>query len=289
MKRSLARRITGPVAVAAMMIGALSGCAALGPAAAQLDKSILKANRPKAGSCWASTYKNAVDYANWNDDPPVSCEHPHQLYTFAVVQLQKHHTGKLFGKSGFTRAGIFGDAIESCQSAQGDILPQGPFTLPKRVTAVEFLPTEAYWDAGARWVRCDISVLAVGSPVHKPTLEDLPSRHDLVSEIGNAPDQFRFCVNDPGGTGSGGPKGTNAVYADCRDNPEWRLKSFLDIPLTANAPYPGLKYLTGIYQRECEQVYSSPTKQTYAYYPSANTWTYDGPYSDLECWVGTKS
>ena len=248
-------------------------------------KAEADAGRPKKGECWEGSFSYADGYANWGSRPPVNCDQAHDLYTFAVVPLEESHKGKLFTKAGYAQTSAWNDAYDTCSDAQDDDFAVLDETV-QRVYIETYLPEEKQWDAGARWVRCDIAILKVGTSVKHPVFEQLPAIADLRQSINDAPAQFDFCVNDPGGLGSGGPKGGNAVYADCRDNPQWRLEGDHTIVDPANDAYPTPAELNAAYLVSCKNLYADATHITYVYYPTKSDW--DDGTDTLECWVGRK-
>src|ERR1700742_2504899 len=97
-------RGAGMAALALAVTVTLSGCATLvgnvivqnaasnalhkkDAAEAKKDKG-----KPAKGDCWVSTVSYS-NYAVWSTRKPVSCDKPHQLYTFAVLPLVSHHSG----------------------------------------------------------------------------------------------------------------------------------------------------------------------------------------------------
>jgi hypothetical protein len=266
----------------------LSGCFAIaGPVVVQAAVSgkanVAQEGKPRTGDCWQATFDYAEGYATWGASPPVNCDLSHELYTFAVPTLNEIHTGKLFDKSGYAAPAIEDDAYATCGKSEDIQLPTFDDTVA-RIRLEAYLPGEAQWDAGARWVRCDIGVYKLGSAVANPTFERLPSISALNRAIKDAPAQFDFCVNDPGGLGSGGPKGANAVYADCRDKPQWSLEDYQYIYTSPNDDYPNSAELKAQYTLSCQNQYADSTHITYPYYPSKSDW--DNGYEQLECWVG---
>ncbi len=79
--------------------------------------------KPKLGECWQGTYKDDDGYANWDDSPAVKCGTTHQLYTFAVPQLESTHKTKLFDKKGYAQDPIWTDAYTTCSDEEDDALP----------------------------------------------------------------------------------------------------------------------------------------------------------------------
>ena len=269
---------------------ALTGCVATAGAivingVAQGRAAVAGVGKPKAGECWQATFAHADADANWEGSKAVNCSQPHQLYTFAAPTLARTHKGKLFDKKGYVYQAIWDDALDTCEGAESPEISNLDDTVA-RIYLAEFMPEEQQWDSGARWIRCDVGVIAVGSSVAHPSFDAMPSMTALKTSMGLTPGQFDFCVNDPGGMGSGGPKGGNAVYADCRDNPEWELHDYQSIIQGDGTSYPTPAQLKAQYALSCDHPYADATHVTYPYYPTKSDW--DSGYQDLECWVGRK-
>jgi len=280
------------VAVAATVIVSLSlvlsGCFAIaGPVVVQAavngKASVARNDLPRTGQCWQATFDYAEEYATWGASAAVNCAEFHQLYTFAVPTLNEIHKGKLFDKSGFADQTVQDDAYATCGQSEEIQLPTFDDTVA-RIRLEAYLPAEAQWDAGARWVRCDVGVYKLGSSVANPTFEGLPSITSLNEAMKDAPAQFDFCVDDPGGLGSGGPRGFNAVYADCQGTPQWRLEDYQYIYTSPSGDYPNPSELEAQYALSCQNQYADSAHITYPYYPSKSDWN-DGD-QELECWVG---
>ena len=281
----LAGAATGILTLGLALTLGLSGCSLLTTISHKVNASIANQGKPRTGDCWASTFYNADHYVNWDNTPPVSCAGTHQLYTFAVPPLEYVHEGKLFDSKGHVASDVQDDVFKTCDDAETSYLPVLDYVV-QRIALETFLPNERAWNAGARWVRCDVSVLAVGSPIAHPLFESLPTFAALKSSISTDPAQYDFCVTDPSGMAAGGPKGSGAVYADCSDNPQWMLKKFVIPPQDVGAPYPGQAALTSDYNKDCKSKYSNKTHTTYPYYPSKTDWADGNPV--IECWIGVR-
>jgi hypothetical protein len=239
--------------------------------------------KPKTGECWAGSFKGEDSYGNWNGGAAVSCSAKHELYTFAVKHLEDAHSGALFTSAGYVHDAIWQDAFNTCDDAETDLRADLDGT-DQRDTLETYLPESKQWNAGARWVRCDIGILALGSSVAHPQFEDLPAVAELRSEFKSTPKLFDFCTTIPV-DGSGGPKGKDAVYANCLDNPQWMFVDDDALLPGSDDGYPSKASMTADYQRLCASKYADATHQTYPYYPSRSEWK---EYETFECWVGRK-
>ncbi len=259
---------------------ALSGCLPIADTHVAIDKA------PTVGQCWTTTYEVSEHYADWGGKPAVDCSRVHQLVTFAVPTLKLVHSGALFNTSGSLKSDISGDSLDTCfDEMQSRFLPGSD--AEELLNVEPFLPSEAEWDAGARWVRCDMSVLAYGSSVKNPELAALPEKlATLQSQVAAVSTQFNFCIDNPGGRLLGGPKGANAVYADCRTRPQWQLVQYDLAYIDPDAPIPYEKSVRSTYDSQCKAHYADKDHVTYPYYPSQSDWQNgDG---EVECWVGRK-
>jgi Septum formation len=286
-------RVANAIAATAIVVCLgvlLSGCVAtvgnIVVHVAKADKAAIKAKgKPHTGDCWQGTFKYSDGYANWGTRPPVTCSESHQLYTFAVPQLKSVHKGKLFNKKNFAYTDIVNDAYDTCEAAEELDLPALDVTVA-RIYLEDYLPEEQQWDAGARWVRCDVTVLALGSSVEHPEFAGLPSWSVLNRAMLHDASEFDYCVNGPTGVNSDGPKSSEALYANCDANPKWTLKEYDDIYSGPNGNYPSRTELEAQYQTSCASVYTNDRYVTYPYFPSKADWA-NGD-EQFECWLGRR-
>jgi hypothetical protein len=268
----------------------LSGCVAT---VGNIVVHVAKANKaataakgkPHTGDCWQGSFKFSDGYANWVDRSPVNCSETHQLYTFAVPQLKSVHKGKLFNKKNYAYTDIVNDAYDTCESAEELDLPELDLTVA-RIYIEDYLPEEPQWDAGARWVRCDITVLAIGSSVKNPEFAALPGWDDLNRAMLHDATEFDYCVNGPTGVNSDGPESSEALYANCDASPKWTLKEYDDIYSGPDDKYPSQAELDSQYQTACAAPYTNDRYFTYPYFPSKTDWT-NGD-EQFECWIGRR-
>jgi len=293
---TLPRGVRVIVVAAAVSILAISlgGCSTLaGQAATEYAhaQSVnpgtdLKASgEPVAGDCWKSTYRVAKDYADWGSSRPVDCGSPHQLYTFAVARIPGSFTGSDFDSSGHLKTSVYNGMTAACGAAEIDSELVSRSNSLDMIDFVSFVPSSAKWSKGARWVRCDVGVIAFGSKPRDPALENLPSFASVRSRIHSDPTSLAFCANDPEGPNAG-PYSADAVYANCDKNPEWVLVDHIDVQPDANDDYPGLAALTVIYRDRCVALWANATHVTAAHYPTKADWA-SGP-TGIECWIGKK-
>lgn len=239
------------------------------------------AGKPHIGDCWVATVSYA-DYATWGKRAAVSCSTPHQLYTFAVPALaEPHKSDSYLDKNENITDSVYNDGYNTCSGAEATDLAD--FAYDSRVYLEFYFPSTAEWKRGARWMRCDFGIVAVGSSYAHPKFENLPAFSALHTTMQNAPYKFNLCTNDPGGVG---PEGANAVFADCSANPQWTLHGGGELPVRNHGAYPTAAEMTNAYDNSCKNVYTDATHVTYAYYPSKTDWQ-NGDY-EFECWIGRK-
>jgi hypothetical protein len=278
-------RIAVVVSVIVAATFSLSGCATLAGVVKKSEASLVKSSKPKVGDCWKASFRDDSGLGDWGGRPAVSCHATHQLYTFAVSHLEHTYKGKLFDKAGYVYTAIWNDARGTCKGTElNEFSALQPTATRDDVES--YLPDERLWDLGARWVRCDIGILAVGSPVQRPVYEKLPSITVLTRQITTAPTQFDYCTNIPDGA-TVGPRGVGSVFANCLDHPLWTLEAYFPLTPGPGGADPTPSAAVAQYKEECQSKFADATHVTYAYYPSQSDWS-DG-YKDYECWIGLKS
>jgi hypothetical protein len=287
-----ARRIA-LVAVIAAVGFCLSGCATLAAQATlqsahaqsvNTGTQLAASGKPVTGDCWRSTYKNANKYADWNSAKPVTCSAAHQLYTYGVPDIRGTFSGSQYNSSGRLKDAISNAEDKACVNSQieSELLNND---FEGRVDFVLFVPSRAEWSRGARWVRCDIGLIALGSKYHDPALENLPPLDTVRTSIRFKALSLDYCANDPQGPNAG-PYSADAVYADCNGKPEWTQADGIPVLPYLTNDYPSQVLMTQVYQDRCVALWANATHVTYAHYPTEAEWA-DGEQV-IECWVGRK-
>jgi hypothetical protein len=138
-------------AVIAILALLLTATVISSPADARAAK---KPVRPKVGQCRTTTFTQA--FANADAHKPVPCSHVHSLKTFAVVSVPK----KFSLKKKPTMA-LFRWVYDACAPKYSRALGGG-FTKIEQTAYSwwSFFPTKTEINRGARWVRCDLSLIA---------------------------------------------------------------------------------------------------------------------------------
>jgi hypothetical protein len=276
-------------AVALALTVSLSGCATTFGTSLAHTKASTKTGlvgkaahgAPKVGSCWRAKDEHGVPQADWVvavDGAPVNCSKTHQLYTVAVLPLPST-TPKVESSHGQINGYVYAPAEQACVTYIKKSIGS-PDDQNGRFEYKPYLPSEADWKAGARWVRCDLTAFKVGSLVADPELENLPTFATLKHQIDSDSHQFDLCTNVPGGTVAQGPRAAGAVFASC-DSPQWALLHYVPGNSTSTA-YPTLAQWQAQYEAECAPFGIASGARAVPVYPSAKDWA-DGNHG-FECW-----
>jgi hypothetical protein len=280
-KRSLSS-VLGVVAVAF----ALAGCSLL-PGSTVAPKAAAGVT-PLTGQCWNASTKEASEWTPWKGAANVPCTSSHTLYTYEV--------GKISGESGSSWASAGDpDSLTPAIQTKADNACRVSTLLPdlkwnqQLINDYFFVPTEAQWKAGARWVRCDIGVLATETTIDNESFTALPSKiSTLVRQVSSDPLKFEFCVNSPTPVSEGGPlDNRDAVLSDCRDAPEWRLTIHGEFPDAAGAPFPDQATSNAASSKLCLPQVKNANEVWIAYLPTKAGWASGD--REIDCWIGQKS
>jgi hypothetical protein len=240
------------------------------------------------GQCWNATATQAYNWADWEGPAATACASSHTLYTYQV--------GKISGEPGDSWAAP-GDSTalsNEIQTKAGDacgisaLLPHLKWN-QQLINAYFFVPTEAQWKAGARWVRCDVGVLATGTRLDNESFTALPSKiSTFVGAISSDPERFEFCMNSPTPVIESGPlDDSDAVLANCKDQPQWRLALHGKFPDAAGAPFPDEATSNAASSKLCLPGVSGDNEIWIAYLPTKATWATGDRV--INCWIGVKS
>jgi len=237
--------------------------------------------KPKVGECWSTTFAQVQKSEDWEGGRAISCRGPHQTYTYAVTKLGKRFTYPSWLTSAQKiRTDVDRAAYSACLAEQKRLLP-GVTTKEALLYPSYYLPSTALWGAGARWVRCDITRIRVGSTVAAPKLANLPAFDALVSTLRATPEKFALCEDDPA---SNGPDGAETTYADCTGSSDYTFVAALTMAGADGASYPGLRELTTIGAAQCAKLNLPRGHLVVAEPPARLDWT---RYNDrqLDCWL----
>ena len=266
-------RLVALLAAALTVAFVATGCSATGPGAARTDA-------PKAGDCWAVSYADSQKYEDWHGSGAVACSSAHEAYTFAVPQIGKTFTGSWLTAANTVRTDVDDAAYAACVHQAAIDLP-GLQTLGL-LRVNYYVPSVAVWNRGARWVRCDISEIKVGSSVSSPTLEDLPTRFSTLTQALNTePTKFDRCEDD---VLNNGPDGAETTYADCTGPTDWSFAIALTLSGATGAGYPGTAALKAIGAKDCASAVAADGHDLFPEIPTATSWTkFDD--RELDCWI----
>ena len=279
-KRSLLS-IAGVLALALSM----SGCSLL-TGAPQAQKTTAPA-APSVGQCWNASTTQAADWTDWEGAQAASCTSSHTLYTYQV--------GRISGETGSSWADP-GDKTELTPEIQtkaddacniSKLLPKLEWN-QQLIQQYFFTPTEAQWKSGARWVRCDVGVLAVGTTLANESFVALPSHiSSLVSSVSSDPIHYQFCMNSTDSVSAVGPlDNPDATLGDCAKDPQWKLATHGNLPESAGAPFPDDATANAESTKICSPAATGDNELWLAYLPTKPGWATGD--RDVDCWVGQK-
>jgi hypothetical protein len=117
---------------------------------------------PAVGSCYTMTWREIQSMTNSN--PVVSCDGPHQALTVAVPTLPS-------GVDRTDASAVARRVFPTCAPAIAAAVGGWRNYLRSLYGDGFFVPTQAQWDQGARWVRCDLLLFTGGR-----ALQNLPAR-----------------------------------------------------------------------------------------------------------------
>ncbi len=215
---------------------------------------------PRSDTCHELTFGQIGRYSN--EATSVPCAKPHTSYTFAVKSLP--------GDVAFKGVEIGNDAVQEeaslqCRSAFASYVGGSAAVRSlSRLSVTYFLPSQADYDKGARWVRCDVIGLQSSR-----VLADLPLRLKGFNTSDTALADFGLCSQ-------GDPGSTDAMLVMCSQDHTYRALSALRLGAT-DAAYPGESVAMSEGQKRCDKLVSDTLGVSggYSYawtYPSADDW-----------------
>lgn len=220
------------------------------------------------------------EWSWWQGDAPVDCDAEHVAITVAVDDLPEavERPTPTDGTDELPEATR--DLVaETCDEALGRTGPAD--AVGTRVEWFSYLPTWEQWEAGARWVRCDVGVAALG-PTDGTGLEALPPTAAEVLE--EARGEYRTCTDGP--LRAEGEDFWD-VYAKsalvrCDTEADWEFAFAFDL---SQDEFPG-EYARTLAVNYCDahRTRSRGERDGYiAYFPSAESWA-DGDRT-VQCWL----
>lgn len=212
---------------------------------------------PAVDQCFGYTAKATKDEAA--SAPAVDCAAPHTAQTFFTRVLPDS-----FGDPAKASVARRLNATAPCTAkAIDDYLGLAGRALPTRFQAITVFPTTAQWDAGERWVRCDV-VLRGGTGFVKFA----GTARTLVESTPLA--QFNYCT--PGVPGSR----TTAAYPCTNPKKNWIMVAESELG-KATTRFPGTSNVERLAKKYCEREgkkFSAGMKYFgwWAIWPNATGW-----------------
>jgi hypothetical protein len=233
---------------------------------------------PKVGQCWQGALRTVQKTENWGGKPAVPCTDEHQLYTYAVAKVTRKFSGGWVTTSGKVDQAVDDAAYRACYAEQVKVL--GKVDPAGRILPNYFLPSSAQWQNGARWVRCDVAEIRVGSEIAHPQFADLPSFASIMTDLTSNPKKFALCENDPL---SNDPDGAGTTYADCTGQADWALIGELSMKYPLGATYPGITTLNTVGAKQCATLKPQKGHTVFVEPPAESDW--NGGNRTLDCWL----
>ena len=172
---------------------------------------------PTLGACRQLTPEHVAEPSNTTE--PVDCDEPHTAETYAVGQLPG-----TFDDADHDEEELGAWAYETCSEAFMEFLGADESLVMRTVVSwAWFRPSEAAWDAGARWYRCDV---VGGGEQSKEFVELPPTAKGLL--LGRPKDRWLVCADGPTVAGS--------VKVACTEPHQWRAVTTISLP---GENYPG--------------------------------------------------
>jgi len=190
--------VLSPVLPVVLLL-AIAGCGG----ASGGDDGPVSTKAPEIGACRLLTPEDIEQTSN--DALTVDCADKHTAETFAVGEFPENLAGDDIDDPALGTH-VFGECEKEFRRFLG-----GDESLVMRttVTWAWFRPTQAAWDAGARWWRCDV----VGGGEESTSLVDLPPTAEGIL-LGVPDDRWLVCVD--------GPTVADSVKIPCSQDHTWR-------------------------------------------------------------------
>lgn len=251
--------------ISALLAGALVVGTTL---AAAPSVGAIEAAQPVQDACY--DYRAAGTKAQAATAPPVPCEGDHTAQTFYVRSLPDS-----FGVPDKANAKKRLRVARACTvDAMNSYLGLTNTNIPSRFQIVTVFPTDAQWNAGERWMRCD--VVLRGGKTYARFADTAPA---LVAVTPR--EQFDFCTpNVPGSR-------TKAAYPCTKPKKNWIMVAERDLG-KIGSNFPGTRSVERKAKRICERIGNKYTVRKkffpwWAIWPTGNGWR-DGDRT-AQCFV----
>jgi hypothetical protein len=243
--------------------------------------------KPVTGQCWNATTAQAADWSDWQGTSAISCTSSHTLYTYQVGKIsgETSSTWAASGDSSQLSPEVQTKADDACSIST--LLPHLKWN-QQLIEQYFFVPTEAEWTAGQRWVRCDVGVLATGTTLDNESFTALPSKiSTLVKSVDSDPVRYEFCMNSTEAVTDIGPlDNPDATLGDCSKDPQWKLATRGNLPEAAGAPFPDDATANTESTKICAPAATGDGQIWLAYLPTKTGWASGD--REVDCWVGQK-
>ena len=174
---------------------------------------------PELGACRVLTPDDVAQPSNTTE--PVDCTAPHTAETYAVGELPGS-----FDDADYDDEELGAWAYSTCSDAFQKFLGADESLVMRTIVSwAWFRPSEAAWDAGARWYRCDV----VGGGEQSKEYVDLPETAKGLL-LGRPKDRWMVCADGPTVSGS--------VKVPCTEPHQWRAVTTISLG-DAGDDYPG--------------------------------------------------
>ncbi len=225
-------------------LGAALALTLSGPAYAGGGTAPKVVSKPVVGECRSLTLTEAL--AKTNTTPPVDCGQPHNTRVIAVRNLPGGAT-----YDDLTKAQLFAAVDKICDPALYAATSKSFLVLDRTsYSFVWFEPTKQEKTDGARWVRCDLTL------VHGHTYGDLPTDAVPALKGSHVPNRAKRCLT-----------GKQFIITTCTASHNYRATGSF---MVASKTFPGTKKMIRIGNARCPEYVSSRTfrfswksKQTY--------------------------
>jgi hypothetical protein len=229
---------------------------------------------PRVGACRNLAYSDISRFSN--DSPTISCRKPHTSYTFGVKRLPQDIA---FGGVQIGNDSVQNYAATACQKSFAHFIGGDPAAQAlSRLTVTYFVPSQADFDLGAHWVRCDVIALQTAN-----VLAPLPRAARGLLSNPDALARYGVCSN--------GEPGSAAVHlVMCSQTHAFRAVEALRLG-DPNARYPAEAVVRSGGEQRCRAYLDQllgPKGYTYAWtYPSPQDWRAGQRFG--YCWHKTTS
>ncbi len=250
------------------------------PSIASESAPVAADTTPAVGDCWwwDEDYEIVNDWRSWEADGPVDCAEPHKAETFTVGVL----TDAAFSypdPAAEIPADMSAAIRDACGGIEAQLLNTG------RVNVLTYIPSADEWEAGARWVRCDLVVRDVGLVDGRDAVPMTTSAEDIVASIRAGDLTYRLCVNTPNDpTQGGGPYADRSVatVVECDGSQQWTNDRAVVVDL--GDAFPGDDAINEYITPYCDEAWHARGAQGWwAFWPSQENWT--AGFRVATCWT----